>query len=76
MLTPFATPTGLAVPPHTTPDRELWVAYTNEEPYVREDPNGEEPYELTFRDRTLIHPSPTAGIKKPTTAAPTATWWK
>ena len=57
MLTPFATPTGLAVPPHTTPDHgQLWVAYTNEEPYVRDDPNREVPYELTFRDRTLLHP--------------------
>ncbi|NJL47251.1 MAG: transglutaminase [Leptolyngbyaceae cyanobacterium SM2_5_2] len=57
MLTPFPTPTGLAVPPHTTPDQGmLWVSYTNEEPYVRDDPNSEVPYELTFRDRTLIHP--------------------
>ncbi|MFZ4676622.1 MAG: YncE family protein, partial [Nodosilinea sp.] len=57
MLTPFATPTGLAVPPHTTPDSgTIWVAYANEEPYVRDDPNGEVPFELTFRDRTLIHP--------------------
>jgi transglutaminase-like putative cysteine protease len=57
MLTPFSTPTGLAVPPHTTPDQGLlWVSYTNEEPYVRDDPNSEVPYELTFRDRTLLHP--------------------
>ncbi len=57
MLTPFPTPTGLAVPPRTRPESgTLWVAYANEEPYVRDDPNGEEPYELTFRDRTLIHP--------------------
>jgi transglutaminase-like putative cysteine protease len=56
MLTPFATPTGLAVPPHLTPDGgSLWVAYTNEEPYVRDNPNGEVPFELTFRDRTLLH---------------------
>jgi hypothetical protein len=57
MLTPFANPTGLAVPPHTTPEGgTIWVAYTNEEPYIRDDPNGEDPYELTLRDRTLIHP--------------------
>jgi transglutaminase-like putative cysteine protease len=57
MLTPFATPTGLAVPPHTSPDQGLiWVAYSNEEPYIREDPNGPTPFELTFRDRALIHP--------------------
>ncbi|MBE9111315.1 transglutaminase, partial [Nodosilinea sp. LEGE 07298] len=41
MLTPFATPTGLAVPPHTTPESgTVWVAYANEEPHIREDPNG------------------------------------
>jgi transglutaminase-like putative cysteine protease len=57
MLTPFPTPTGIAVPPHTSPEQgTLWVSYTNEEPYVRDDPNSEVPYELTFRDRTLIHP--------------------
>ena len=56
MLTPFPTPTGLAVPPGLTPDRgALWVAYTNEEPYVRDNPNAEVPFELTFRDRTLLH---------------------
>ncbi|MGF1570247.1 MAG: transglutaminase domain-containing protein [Nodosilinea sp.] len=57
MLTPFPTPTGLAVPPGTQPDQgTLWVSYTNEEPYVRDDPNSDLPFELTFRDRTLIHP--------------------
>ncbi len=57
MLTPFATPTGIAVPPHTSPESgTVWVAYANEEPHVREDPNGAEPFVLTFRDRTLIHP--------------------
>lgn len=57
MLTPFGTPTGIAVPPGTDPERgTLWVSYTNEEPYVRDDPNSELPFELTFRDRTLIHP--------------------
>jgi transglutaminase-like putative cysteine protease len=57
MITPFANPTGLAVPPGTTPDSgTIWVSYTNEEPYVRDDPNGDDPYVLTLRDRTLIHP--------------------
>jgi transglutaminase-like putative cysteine protease len=56
MLTPFPTPTGLAVPPGLTPDQgSLWVAYTNEEPYVRDNPNAEVTFELTFRDRTLLH---------------------
>ena len=56
MLTPFPTPTGLAVPPGLTPEGGvLWVAYANEEPYVRDNPNAEVPFELTFRDRTLLH---------------------
>ena len=56
-LTPFANPTGIAVRPHTRPERgTVWLAYAQEEPYVREDPNGETPFELTFRDRTYIHP--------------------
>ena len=43
-------------PPELTPDGgALWVAYTNEEPYVRDNPNGEVQFELTFRDRTLLH---------------------
>ncbi|HEY9764404.1 MAG TPA: transglutaminase family protein [Trichocoleus sp.] len=57
VLTPFPTPTGIAVVPGTTPDQgTVWVAYANEEPYVRDDPNSEMPFELTFRDRTFIHP--------------------
>lgn len=56
MLTPFPTPTGLAVPPALTPaGGALWVAYANEEPYVRDNPNAEVTFELTFRDRTLLH---------------------
>jgi transglutaminase-like putative cysteine protease len=56
MLTPFETPTGLAIPAQVNPQQgELWVAYTNEEPYVRDNPNAEVTFELTFRDRTLLH---------------------
>lgn len=57
VLTPFASPTGLAVPPETSPHQgTVWVTYTHEEPYVRDNPNAEIPFELTFRDRTFIHP--------------------
>lgn len=56
-MTPFAGPTGIAVQPQTTPDQgTLWLAYVNEVPYVRDNPNGEIQFELTFRDTTLIHP--------------------
>lgn len=33
-----------------------YIAYADEEPYIRDDPNSEFPYQLTFRDRTFIHP--------------------
>lgn len=56
-MTPFSSPSGIAVLPNTTPDRgTVWVAYAEEEPYIRDDPNGETQFELTFRDRTYIHP--------------------
>ncbi|MBP0005291.1 MAG: transglutaminase family protein [Cyanobacteria bacterium SBC] len=63
VLTPFASPTALTF--HTPPDWEgpdgetsslLYVAYAMEEPYIRDDPNSANPYQLTFRDRTFIHP--------------------
>lgn len=56
-LTPFSSPTGIAF---YTPIPELepicYVTYANEEPYIRDDPNADDPYQLTFRDRTFIHP--------------------
>jgi transglutaminase-like putative cysteine protease len=55
-LTPFSSPTGLAFYP--APDREplCYVVYADEQPYIRDNPNGASPYQLTFRDRTFIHP--------------------
>ena len=56
-LTPFSSPTGIAF--YTPPNGQepmCYVAYADEEPYIRDDPNGESPYQLTFRDRTFIHP--------------------
>ncbi|MEO0535539.1 MAG: transglutaminase domain-containing protein [Cyanobacteria bacterium P01_A01_bin.123] len=56
-LTPFASPTGIAVLPETTPTvGTVWLAYANEEPYIRDNPNAVDPFELTFRDRTFIAP--------------------
>lgn len=57
VLTPFSSPTGIAF--YTDPDsdqRTLLVAYAREEPYIRDDPNSADPHQLTFRDRTFIHP--------------------
>jgi transglutaminase-like putative cysteine protease len=55
-LTPFSSPTGIAF--YLTEDKEptCYVAYAHEEPYIRDDPNARDPYQLTFRDRTFIHP--------------------
>ncbi|MEB3212517.1 MAG: transglutaminase family protein [Leptolyngbyaceae bacterium] len=57
LLTPYSTPTGIAFlpSPHTGQDI-LYVAYAFEEPYIRDDPNAEDPYQLTFRQKTFIHP--------------------
>jgi Transglutaminase-like superfamily len=56
-LAPFSSPTGIAF------DRSIagaapicYVVYADEEPYIRDDPNAPFPYQLTFRDRTFIHP--------------------
>ncbi len=57
VLTPFASPTGLAFHQDATTGKDiLYVVYSNEEPYIRDDPNSSEPYQVTFRDRVLIHP--------------------
>lgn len=56
-LTPFSTPTGIAFYPQADGDAPIcYVAYADEEPYIRDDPNAESPYQLTFRDRTFLHP--------------------
>lgn len=57
VLTPFDSPTGIAV--HTNADtgqESLYVAYASDEPYIRDNPNADPNYELTYRDRTFIHP--------------------
>ncbi len=56
-LTPFSSPTGIAFAPATDEDEQIcYIAYADEEPYIRDDPNSRDPYQLTFRDRTFIHP--------------------
>ncbi|MGB7484753.1 MAG: transglutaminase family protein [Phormidesmis sp.] len=67
MLTPFASPTGItffdavpdpdaANPDASSPERLCYISYAHEEAYIRDDPNADSPYQLTFRDRTFIHP--------------------
>jgi transglutaminase-like putative cysteine protease len=56
-LTPFSSPTGIAFYAPVEGESPIcYVAYADEEPYIRDDPNAESPYQLTFRDRTFIHP--------------------
>lgn len=56
-LTPFSSPTGIAFySPTADRDPLCYVVYADEEPYIRDNPNGSSPYQLTFRDRTFIHP--------------------
>jgi transglutaminase-like putative cysteine protease len=55
-LTPFASPTGITFYAPGNEEPTCYVAYADEEPYIRDDPNAKSPYQLTFRDRTFIHP--------------------
>lgn len=58
VLTPFEQPTGLTFYPNPDTGEEiLYISYALEEPYIRDNPNNlESPFELTYRDRTFIHP--------------------
>jgi Transglutaminase-like superfamily len=61
ILTPFDSPSALAFHPASTGEDCLedclYVAYAGEEAYIRDDPNNlDNPLQLTFRDRTFIHP--------------------
>jgi transglutaminase-like putative cysteine protease len=56
VLTPFESPTGIAVHTDAQNQQSLYIAYASEEPYIRDNPNAEPNYELAYRDRTFIHP--------------------
>ncbi|AFZ46793.1 transglutaminase domain-containing protein [Cyanobacterium stanieri PCC 7202] len=57
ILTPFEYPSGLTFyEDGETGERVLYVAYTDQEPYIRDNPNAEPNHELLYRDRTFIHP--------------------
>ena len=55
-LTPFESPTGIVFYPDASGKKTCYVSYASEEAYIRDDPNAADPYQLTFRDRTFIHP--------------------
>lgn len=57
VLTPYASPAGLTFFSHPQGGDLLYVAYAQEEPYIRDDPNSpHSPHLLAYRDRTFIHP--------------------
>ncbi|NJO39461.1 MAG: transglutaminase [Cyanobacteria bacterium CRU_2_1] len=58
VITPYDAPSGLTFHPDPkTGEDILYVAYAQEELYIRDNPNDlDNPYELTNRDRTFIHP--------------------
>lgn len=57
LLTPFSSPTGVTF--YQDPDSGeeiLYVAYADQEPYIRDNPNADPNYELQYRDVTFLHP--------------------
>jgi transglutaminase-like putative cysteine protease len=57
VLTPFTSPTGLAFKTDAAGTETcLYVAYADQEVYIRDNPNAEPNLELQYRDRTFIHP--------------------
>jgi transglutaminase-like putative cysteine protease len=55
MLTPFENPTAITFLKHSD-QSTLYVSYAGEEAYIRDNPNADPNLELTYRDRTFIHP--------------------
>lgn len=57
VLTPFESPTGLAFKTDAeTGNRTLYVAYDFQEPCIRDNPNADPNYELSYRYQSFIHP--------------------
>lgn len=57
VLTPFESPSGLAFyPDPQTGETVLYVAYSGDELFIRDDPNSLEQFQLAKRDRTFVHP--------------------
>ncbi|MEP0916092.1 transglutaminase family protein [Leptolyngbya sp. DQ-M1] len=57
LLTPFENPTAIAFLNGSNTDQStLYVSYAGEEAYIRDNPNADPNLELTYRDRTFIHP--------------------
>jgi transglutaminase-like putative cysteine protease len=57
VLTPFSSPTGIAFYPDPDTQQDiLYIAYSLEEPYIRDNPNSDPSHEIQYRDRAFVHP--------------------
>ena len=57
LLTPFHSPTGLTFHHNAGTNEDLlYVSYTYQEPYIRDNPNADPNHELLYRLRSFIHP--------------------
>lgn len=57
LITPFENPTGLAFyGDRQTGTEALYVAYVQQEPYIRDNPNAEPNHELIYRNQSFLHP--------------------
>jgi transglutaminase-like putative cysteine protease len=57
VLTPFESPTGIAFDPAAMDRSLVYVSYAKEEAFIRDNPNDpDNTFELSFRDRTFVHP--------------------
>ena len=57
VLTPFTSPTGLAFfNDFQSGEETLYIAYEFQEPYIRDNPNADPNYELSYRPRSFVHP--------------------
>lgn len=57
VLTPFESPTGIAIHKGGEQDRKnIYIAYASDETYIRDNPNADPSYEIARRDCTFIHP--------------------
>jgi transglutaminase-like putative cysteine protease len=52
LLTPFENPTGVAVIEAQGDRGQLWVLYSADERFIKDDPNSSDPYRLAVRDRS------------------------
>ena len=53
LLTPFENPTGIGLDLHNA---QLWVLYSGDQRFIKDDPNSSEPYRLAVRDRSRLQP--------------------